>query len=301
MPDIINERAFPALATTTDMPSGEAAAAPTPAAEKAAPAKAVDEKAQPADKSATVDEHATDEPAAGADKKGAGDEIPAWQKARLSKADNRAKQAEAAAKDAQVRLDKALAALEKVTAPKPETPKDDPRPSREYFDTPDAYDNALEDWAGRRAAATAVQQDAQKRQHEAVKAEAESQIATYNARRATFVTDHADYAEVVEADDVQFTPALTIAIVNDEDGPAVAYHLAKNPDELERLSKMNVAQASAAVGRLATRLAHTPAPAKPTPMKPVGSRQAPVKTTEGESMEDYGRRREAELRTGKRN
>ncbi|HUO22334.1 MAG TPA: hypothetical protein VMU59_07445 [Caulobacteraceae bacterium] len=298
MPDpaaLAMARQGPTLSATSDMPAP--AAQPTPA-DDSQKAAAVDETAAGADKSTTAAENDAGESAAGSKEKGEGTDVPAWQKARITAEANKRRAAEERAKaleteNARLR-ELSLKALEQVTA-KPE-PKEDPRPSRDTFDDPDAYDKALEAWAGRQAAAKAVADDRKARETEQQRARAQETVDTYNARRAEFVKANPDFEEIVEADDLHFTPAMTVAIVHDEDGPAVAYYLAKNPEEFDRISKMDTAQAAVAIGRIAARLNKQPVDPKPDPIKPLnGSRaSAAGKSAEEMSMAEYAAKREAD-------
>lgn len=279
------KRAGPALSATSDLPVPVAASA-----EPAQPGPQVDKPAETPDKSATEGDKPT------------GEEVPAKPdltppavKREITLERNKRRAAEDAAKLAEERLDKALAALDQVNRPQEQS--GDPRPVRETFTDPGAYDKALEDWAGRHAAAKALADDETRRATEARETANRAVIDTYTARKAAFTEDHPDYAELVESDDLHFSIPMTYAIVNDEDGPAIAYYLAQNPEEFARIAKLGDAQAATAIGRIAARLQQRPAaPVKPDPIRPVGARSgAMAKSPSEESMDEYAKRRTPEI------
>jgi len=87
------------------------------------------------------------------------------------------------------------------------------------------------------------------------------------------------------------------AILNAEDGPALAYHLGQNPELAERIAKLDPIQAVTELGRISARLVAKPLTPKPNPIRPLGARaNAGPKSPDDETMDEYGTRRTAELR-----
>ncbi len=127
-------------------------------------------------------------------------------------------------------------------------PTDDPMPTLE--DT--GYDSAehtkkLAAWTQRqiqRGVKDAVQTIKREQTDEAIKA-------TYLNRAAMFARKKADYEVVMSNKNLpQQQQVVSREVVMSENGPAIAYHLAKNPDLAVRISKMNTAQALVAIGRI---------------------------------------------------
>lgn len=337
----------PALSATSDMPETKAAppliseervpvdktaetkTAKTEEAKPEAKAEGSDTKVE-GDKPETGAEKPGDEKKADAETEGAegdkADQTPAWMKAEITKQRNKARAAETRAADAErkateasANLTKALEGIETLTKAQAaqiskEAEQQDPRPDRETFDTPEAYETALIDWAGRRAALVAtaeaqkvIEADGKKAQdaetQKRIKEDNDKVLLEFADRKAKFVEANPDYEDVVENDDVQISIPMANAILTDEDGPAIAYYLGKNRDEAERISKLPAIQAVSALGRIAARIAAKPAPAtKPAPlsMLKTGAETATRKTPAEESMEEYGARRAREFANEKR-
>jgi hypothetical protein len=337
MPDV-QPKTGPALSATSDMP--EIKAAPPALSEQAIPAKVEKPAAEtkPAKVEAKTDGEITEtgaekpgttEETEGEDGKGV-DTTPPWMKAKISKANTKARLAEAAAEIATKRADaltanltKALEGIESLTKAQAatldkEADKQDPRPARDTYDDPTKYESDLVDWADRRAKliakadsekAVADALAKEKTDAAAVKAKEENDktLAEFAERKAKFIEDHPDYEDLVENADpdkeLQISIPMANAILNDEDGPAIAYYLGQNPDEASRISKLPGVRAIAELGRIAARLNAKPAPAtKPAPIKVLktGSETATRKTAAEESMEEYGARRQRELANARR-
>jgi hypothetical protein len=70
------------------------------------------------------------------------------------------------------------------------------------------------------------------------------------------------------------TDAMREAIISSEDGPAVAYHLASNPDEARRIAALDPVSQIRALGRLEAKLSTPAAPTAKT------ATDAPMPTTQ---------------------
>ncbi len=247
---------------------------------------------------------------------------------------------EAAAVAREERLAKMLEeALARVPKEAPETPpQPEPRPARETFETPDAYDDALIAWAGRERERTlAVQQNeaaerarADKEAADRTAAEAaqaatfETIRTTHNTRREAFIAQHPDYEEVAERNDgtLQISLPMGLAIMQSDEGPAVAYYLGKHPEVAAKIAEMTVKDAAGQpvpdfqrqlveMGKVFATVAAQPPPPRPAPLpEPItpirgGNGAAVAKTlaeigNEDGTMAEYGDRRLAELRASRR-
>ena len=279
-------RPAPALSATSDAPTLE-----TPAED--ASEDSLDNTQQPAN-----DDQTGGDPQPGEDGKPAKqakpDNTPPEVKREITKARNLQRAAEDRATRAETERAQALEALAKVA--KPDTPKEDPRPTRDTFDDPDAYDTALVDWAGRQAAAKAVADAEAKRIQGDRQAQAKALTDSWTERKAAFVAEHPDYEDIAEASDekgndlVMVSIPMAHAIMIADNGPAISYWLGQNREEAAKIAKLDAVKATFEIGRIATRLA-TPAPkapAKPDPMRPVGARaNAGNKNPAQMSMSEY--------------
>lgn len=187
-----------------------------------------------------------------------------------------------------------LAALEKGGHEKTEKPAakadnaDDSKPRQEDFDDFDDFVEKLTDWKllqhEKAKSAQAAEAEAAKGWKERVK-EARKQFA--------------DYDEVLEAaEDIQVPEVLRTALI--EAGPAVVYHLAKHPEEAERIANLNPVTAARELGKIEASLATAekkappPQPKKPSsapkPLSPLaGSGNVPrsIHDYDGEDFEEY--------------
>jgi len=99
-----------------------------------------------------------------------------------------------------------------------------------------------------------------------------------------FSEEYPDYVDVVSDAPFDLKQSVLDAIKESEVGPAIAYHLAKNPDEAEKISQMSTSGAIRAIGKLETKFEVTPQKATkkqvtqaPEPIKPVGNLSTPEK------------------------
>lgn len=332
MANALPERVVPALSATSDEPViTPVVEAPKPAEGETPPAAVVeppkDGATPPADGAPPADAPKPDDAPQPTDEELlASDKTPAWMKARITKeankaraAETRATAAEKLANESTANLSKALESIDsltKVQAAKlsEEAEKQDPRPAREGFDDPTAYETALIDWAGRRAAlvakAEATKEIETKTTEEANKArQVETEKRTketldaFAVRKDDFIAEHPDYTDVVEREDLMISMPMTQVIVNSEDGPAIAYYLGKNQDEADRISKLPAVLAIAEMGKISARLASKPIPAsKPAPITTLktGTEAAVAKGPEDLSMDEYAARRTLQINNERR-
>lgn len=192
----------------------------------------------------------------------------------------------------------------------------DPQPKREQFETPDQYDAALVKWAtregARAAAAEFEQRQAEARQKEEndrkTRTEEEQRTAqqrlfeesskAFAERRTKAIEQMPDYETVAENPEVQITPHMGALILGDSNGPQIAYHLGKNPQEAARIAALPVAQQLFEMGRIAAEVAR-PKPnvsKAPPPVKPISGTNANAteRSLDELSPEEYAAKRTAQ-------
>lgn len=111
-------------------------------------------------------------------------------------------------------------------------------------------------------------------------------VKAYEEREKAFAKEHDDYQEVLDGvTDIQASPAMIEAIVTSEVGPALAYDLASNREEFERISKLSPGAAAREMGKIEARLTSQGSEGKkpepkttkaPKPLDPVGGKGASV-------------------------
>ena len=193
----------------------------------------------------------------------------------------------------------AAAAKELPPAPEPPPPPVEApltKPRKADFADPDAYDDAVLEWAASEGArrsraeiAAAEARRAQDAEQQAQAATAQAERAIWEERRVAAVQKYADFDEVAFKPDLPITTAMAAAISAESNGADVAYYLGKNPQEAARIAALKPNQAFAAVVRLAMKLEDKPSTSKaPAPITPVGARAGAVSKSPHEmSMEEY--------------
>lgn len=303
-------RPGPALSATSDVPEAQQAAAALSEEVKPETPK-LDKPAKTADKSATEAEDASGdvEEADGGDAHNP-DLTPPAVKREITKERNRRRAAEAETSRTKADLSKALEALAKTTGEPVKSATaveaEEARPSRDTFTDPDAYDTALIEWSARQSAKDTETRLKREAADQANKDRLAASILTFEGRKAAFEEDHPDFEEVVYRDDLLITQAMTSVILNDEDGPAIAYYLAQpeHRAEFDRIRTLDVFAQTAALGRIAAKLGDAPpAPVpkpKPAPIRPVGGRStASEKSPDQMTGDEYFAYRQSQARAAR--
>lgn len=134
------------------------------------------------------------------------------------------------------------------------------KPHPDDFDTHEEYVEALIDWKAERK----LQEREVKERENRIKAEQERLISEYQKRVDVFKKDHPDFDEVIEeAGDIKLSLTVQETILSSELGPHLAYALAKDPDELERINRLPPIAAARELGKLEARLSESPKETKP--------------------------------------
>jgi len=146
-------------------------------------------------------------------------------------------------------LERQLAAGTQAQPPQqPAKPPEPPgKPKLENFETLEAYQEALTDWKiDQREAVRAAQS-------------AEQQLQTaWSSSEKTARAAHADYDEIVQSVRAPEGPGVMAArqaMLEDERGAEVLYHLATHPDEMRRIAALQPVAAVMAIGKLVGSLA----------------------------------------------
>ena len=300
----------PGTSVTSDMPLVEthpdAVAKPKPDA--AAPKEAEPEK------SATSEEPG-ETPASDAPKKAQG-----VQK-RLDELTRQREDEKRARLQSEAQLERTLKLLEKAMEGKPAqaaaTDDGDAEPAEpdvaKYTDQ-DAYNRDYRQflretakWEGRRTAKQTLKEERDAAQRRAQEDGHRRVSETYQARVAKAREKYQDYDAKVYSESVPFTRPMTDAIVESEHGPDVAYFLADNPAEFDRISKLSPRGQVMELGYLTAQFrqqakaepAKPPVSQAPKPIRPLGGGSgspAPGSPQGGEeSMDAYAARRSKEL------
>lgn len=131
---------------------------------------------------------------------------------------------------------------------------DESEPKPEDFKTVGEYTRALTKYLVDKKATEAGEANARQSAADRAKAQAEETTTAFVKRQSEFMKATPDYEEVVGESELDVPSAGMQYIVESEMGPHLAYHLAKNPDVVERLSKLSPARCVAELGKLEARL-----------------------------------------------
>lgn len=164
----------------------------------------------------------------------------------------------------------------KTSAPKVEGTKpsdSEAKPKPDDFETHAEYVEALTDWK--------VDQKDKTRQAEAQKSKLEAErasvVKSYNERKEAFVAQTPDFDDVIEAvDGIRVSPAVSQIILESENGPLLAYELAKDPEEFERICNLPPLACAREMGKFESKLAAKASEAKLPETKKITKAPKPI-------------------------
>lgn len=170
-------------------------------------------------------------------------------------------------------------ALKMRDTPKSQPPKGDGEPKREQFDSYETFIEARAEWKAEQKVNAKLAERDQKSQVDTQRREAEQRAESFRTRTKELAKDIADFDEVMaEATGTADTPVsrLLAEPVNECENPAaVLYHLAKNPDEAERIASLSGAKQAREIWALDQKLKAMPIKkpsSAPAPINPVGGK-----------------------------
>lgn len=224
-------------------------------------------------------------------------ETPEQQEAKKqSKFQRRLDRHKAAAIEAQTEarlLRERIAALEAAQAPK----EQDGEPKQEQFEDYNAYVKALARYEAKQEAAATLKAESEKSAKSAKQETAqqsERKIAEgWVKREREFEAATEDYKDVVtpfvEEELGTFSEGARRLLVESEVGPGLLYHLAKNPDDVERISELSPMRQIVELGKMEDKMQR---PAKavskaPEPITPVPAGISGSKDPSKMSISEY--------------
>lgn len=146
----------------------------------------------------------------------------------------------------------------------PEKPVNAPKLSDFEFDEA-KYQAALVEYTkseARREALEVIKAEKQR-------GEEQERMRSFKQRETDFITKTPDYAaKVYDPANTFFTEDVARLIAESEDGPAVAYHLANNPEKAWQIANLPPTAAAREIGRIEAGLAKKPEAPKPLTQAP---------------------------------
>jgi len=151
------------------------------------------------------------------------------------------------------------------TATQPAYSQETPNP--DYFDSPEAYAEAL---AEKKAHELVQQREMQRQQSEVIEA--------YHEREEDARSKYDDFEQVAYNPRLPVSEAMAQTIQASEIGPEIAYYLGSNPKEADRIFRMPVLMQAKEIGKIESKLSDNPPIKKstnaPPPINPVTSRSS---------------------------
>lgn len=126
-------------------------------------------------------------------------------------------------------------------------------------------------------------------------------VAGFNERAASIRQANPDFDAVLQSAAIGVSDAVMETILESDDGPSVAYYLAKNPTELYKLNAMGERQQVLELGRISARLSAkvperkvTQAPPPAPAVKATGSGSKSVSDMTDKEYADFRKRQDAQ-------
>lgn len=212
--------------------------------------------------------------------------------------------------------ERAIAAETELRLLKEAQPKSTPKeveegePTRDKYATYEEFIEARAEWRAVKATDRRLQEAIKRDQESRVNESRQKQSQEWNGKIDSARTEIEDFDDVCAESDAPVTPHMSSAIMESDRGPHIAYYLAKNPQEAERISKLTPSKQMAAIVALEEKVAKpvkTPSKA-PAPITPVSGKSDATltdttdpKAAEKLSTSEWIRRdRERMLKQGKR-
>jgi hypothetical protein len=177
-------------------------------------------------------------------------------------------------------------------------------PSQSEYASYEEYLEAKAEYIAEQKVNAKLAEREKKEAQSSAEAERNKAIKIWEQKVEAATNKYADYGEALEAvDHVEIPVDLQRAIMESDLGADLAYHLAKNSDELERIVKLKPHAALMALGKLEDKLSQAPEPKKvpvskaPEPIKPLGGKsEVSTEHHPNDSFETFVRKRNAEKR-----
>jgi len=177
---------------------------------------------------------------------------------------------------------------------KQEQAQPEPKPTQDRFASYDEYVEALTDWKAAQVAERVKKELAQTQAETANRQAQTAATETWQQRQTEARKAIPDYDEVMgSAAEVYVAKHVEAALLDSARGPELAYHFAKNPQEVARINALSPIQAAMEIGRLEAGLVKPQRISKaPEPVKPLASGKAGSANLSDMPMEEYVKQRQ---------
>ena len=205
------------------------------------------------------------------------DPIPKGVQKRIDRAVRQKYEAEARTK----MLEERVASMEQQRFQPQRQEIDISEPTIDKFDNFDQYVAAKAEYIAKKQIESTLTAREQQQRAAYEAAERSKTADSWNKRIAAATAEMPDFEEVLASSDVPMTPPMQQAIMESDIGPKLAYYLANNPDEAEKIAGMSPIGAIRTLGRIEERLATAKPAVKttdaPPPIKAIGASSSVTK------------------------
>ena len=199
------------------------------------------------------------------------DPIPKGVQKRIDRAVRQKYEAEARSK----MLEERVAAMESRQYAPQQRQAVDSEPTIDKFDNFDQYVAAKAEYIAKKQIESTLSEREKRQSAEREATERTKTVDSWNKRIAAATAEMPDFEEVLASSDVPMTPPMQQAIMESDIGPKLAYYLANNPEEAEKIAGMSPIGAIRTLGRIEERLSNSKPAVKstdaPPPIRATGS------------------------------
>lgn len=198
-------------------------------------------------------------------------------------------------KDLQAEREARIRLEERLAQHAPARPADPGMPTIDKFDNFDDYVTAKAEYIASKKIESTLSEHEKRQAAEKAQAAQKQTVEGWNKRVAA--ADIPDFHDVVAASDVPMTSIMQQAIMESENGPKLAYHLATNPADAERIAGMTPIGAVRALTLIEEGFKKPVAVSKATPpITPVGSKATSIKSLlDVKDYDEFSKRRAAQI------
>ena len=198
-----------------------------------------------------------------------------------------------AERDQRIRLEERVAALDARKPQQQQQALDNDEPKIEDYDNFVTFNKDLAKWQYKQE--REAEKLAEKQEREAT--ERKKTVDSWSKRLETSTAEMPDLHDVLATSGVPVTSIMQQAIMESENGPKLAYHLATNPADAERIAGMTPIGAVRALTLIEEGLKKPVAVSKATPpITPVGSKATSIKSLlDVKDYDEFSKRRAAQI------
>lgn len=173
------------------------------------------------------------------------------------------------------------------------------------FQDIEAYTSAVAEYKAQQILEKRISETIQAQREANHRHQQEALAASWSEKVAKTANEFPDWEDVAAETDATVTDTMQRAILESDHGPRLAYYLAKNPDEAERIARMSPVRQIAEIGKLEDRVLSlkptAKAPSKaPAPISPVSGRaKATTGLSDDLSVDDWLKERQRQLRASR--